>query len=118
MKREAEHSSEMEESVHRVCTMEERETNELSDSLRRCFDTIQTIARQQVATESFHLRAIMLFGAGSTFCSGADLKERASLSNEDWNIQHQVFQDVIFTTLLSSMKAPTVQACNDASLNS
>lgn len=38
-------------------------------------------------------RCVVITGAGDkVFCAGADLKERASLSDEQWRSQHEVFE--------------------------
>src|SRR3954452_13044738 len=38
-------------------------------------------------------RAVVLRGAGErAFCTGADLKERAGMSDQVWHAQHRVFE--------------------------
>jgi enoyl-CoA hydratase/carnithine racemase len=53
-------------------------------------------------------RAVVVTGAGDAFCSGADLKERAELSDEGWRAHHAVLRRA-FQALRES-PAPTVAA--------
>lgn len=41
-----------------------------------------------------------------SFCSGADLKERKGMSDEDWRLQHQLFEDMVYA--LEDLSQPTI----------
>lgn len=56
------------------------------------------------------IRAVVLTGEGSAFCAGADLKERQSMSDQEWEDQHRVFQGAAMA--LHSIPVPTIAAVN------
>ena len=58
-------------------------------------------------------RCIVLTGAGEkAFCSGADLKERASLDDGQWRAQHEVFERMFRS--LRDCTVPVIAAVNGA----
>ena len=56
------------------------------------------------------IRAVVLTGSGSSFCAGADLKERQSMSDEEWETQHKVFQGAAMA--FHAIPVPTIAAIN------
>lgn len=48
------------------------------------------------------------------FCSGADLKERRQMSDEEWKQQHKLFEDMF--QALAEIKQPTIAAVNGFAL--
>lgn len=56
------------------------------------------------------LRCMVLTGAGEkAFCTGADLKQRDGMTDQDFLNQHQIFEEAIFERLLS-IEIPTIAA--------
>jgi len=60
------------------------------------------------AFKSLEARAVVVAGAGTAFCAGADLKERSELSDEGWRAHHAVLRRA-FQAVRES-PAPTVAA--------
>ena len=60
------------------------------------------------AFKALEARAVVVAGAGTAFCSGADLKERAELSDDGWRAHHAVLRRA-FQAVRES-PAPTVAA--------
>jgi enoyl-CoA hydratase len=60
------------------------------------------------AFKTLDARAVVVAGAGTAFCAGADLKERSELSDEGWRAHHAVLRRA-FQAVRES-PAPTVAA--------
>jgi enoyl-CoA hydratase/carnithine racemase len=58
-------------------------------------------------------RCVVITGAGEkAFCAGADLKERNSLSDEQWRLQHEVFERMF--RAVRDCPVPVIAAVNGA----
>jgi enoyl-CoA hydratase len=58
------------------------------------------------------VRAVVLTGAGTAFCAGADLKERRGMTDEQWEAQHKCFQKAALA--FRDLPMPTIAAVNGA----
>jgi len=77
---------------------------------RAALDLCELFERFQAERQ---VRCVVLTGAGDrSFCAGADLKERDSLSDEQWRSQHGIFERM-FGALRDS-PIPVVAAVNGA----
>jgi len=61
------------------------------------------------------LRVLILTGTGEkSFCTGADLKERKTMDNEQWKKQHDIFEDAY--KILREFPFPVIAAVNGYAL--
>jgi enoyl-CoA hydratase len=68
----------------------------------------QTLEELERAFKTLVARAFVVTGAGTAFCSGADLKERAEMSDDGWRSHHAVLRRA-FQAVRES-PAPTIAA--------
>ena len=89
-------------------------STELARELHQIFDRIAKGTFSSDSSPLFgsnnQVRAVVLTGAGSAFCAGADLKERQNMSDEEWEAQHKVFQKAALA--FHSLPVPTIAAVN------
>ena len=65
--------------------------------------------------KSVEVKVLILTGAGKkSFCVGADLKERKNMSDNDWEKQHNIFEEAYLA--LRAFPLPTICAINGYAL--
>ena len=68
---------------------------------------------EDLALDAGNIRCVVLTGAGeSVFCAGADLKERNSMTNEAWGLQHVVYERMVRAII--NCPVPVIAAVNGA----
>lgn len=76
---------------------------------------LELIECLEMLEEQKNLRVLVLTAKGEkSFCSGADLKERKGMSNEQWKQQHDIFENTY--KLLRNFKFPVIAAVNGFAL--
>ena len=73
-------------------------------------DLCEVFAR--IETEQRHRCVVLTGGGEKAFCAGADLKERSSLSEEEWRSQHEIFERMF--GLVRDCPLPVIAAVNGA----
>jgi len=59
------------------------------------------------------LRCIVITGVGDkAFCAGGDLKERSGMSDDEWRLQHAIFEEAFYAVMDCSV--PVIAAVNGA----
>ncbi len=70
--------------------------------------------REIFAPLAFHpqdLRCVLITGSGDkAFCAGGDLKERNGMSDEQWRMQHAIFEEAYYAIMNCSV--PVIAAVN------
>ena len=67
-----------------------------------------TLEELERAFKTLDARAVVMTGTGSAFCSGADLKERAEMTDDAWRAHHAILRRA-FQAVRDS-PAPTIAA--------
>jgi enoyl-CoA hydratase len=65
---------------------------------------------QELYINSTHLHCVILTGADTAFCAGADLKERNNMSLDVWTAQHAVLEQAMLAML--DCPIPIISAVN------
>ncbi|GGA19698.1 enoyl-CoA hydratase/isomerase family protein [Psychrobacillus lasiicapitis] len=79
---------------------------QMGKELIECFQYLETLK---------DLRVLILTGSGEkSFCVGGDLKERKGMSQKDWKLQHDIFEEAY--EAIRNFSFPTVAAVNGFAL--
>lgn len=66
-----------------------------------------------LTVESHDVRAVVLTGSGDrAFCAGGDLKERNGMNDDEWRVQHELFERAFLA--LVNCPVPVIAAVNGA----
>ena len=72
--------------------------------------------REIFAPLAFHpqdVRCVLITGSGDkAFCAGGDLKERNGMSDDQWRVQHAIFEEAYYAIM--NCTAPVIAAVNGA----
>lgn len=75
----------------------------------------ELVALLQTLKEDRSVRVVILTSTTEdAFCTGADLKERKDMSDEDWKAQHALFEEMFYA--LEDLPQPTIAAVNGYAL--
>lgn len=76
---------------------------------------VELIECLSVLQDKKNLRVLVLTGVGNrSFCTGADLKERKTMDNEQWKKQHDIFEEAY--KMLREFSFPVIAAVNGYAL--
>lgn len=85
--------------------------------MRHAFNTemAEVLLRIFQSMNDQNVRAMILTSSTEdAFCSGADLKERKGMTDEQWKVQHHLFEQMF--QALANIKCPTITAMNGYAL--
>lgn len=86
---------------------------EVSNALNTRMAHELTEVFETLALDPNSSRVVLVAGAGDkAFCAGGDLKERNGMSDDDWNLQHLVFERMIRAVI--ACPVPLVGSINGA----